>query len=736
MDNFVIKNIQINGLQKIPRDTVLEYLPVKPGQTLTSSDTTHIIQTLYQTGFFTNVTLARQGDTLIINVSERPTIGLIKISGNKLLPTEDLMNALKSAGLSEGQAYNEATLDGMKQALLHQYNLLGRYDATVNIKVTSESRNRVGIDIQISEGTTARIEEINIIGNKSFSQKELEQDFPMRKLPWWSVSFFDKRDEYTAEKFQEDLNVLRNFYLDRGYLKFSVDSSQVTITPDRKHVYATIRITEGDIYTVKGYKFQGDLLGHEAKVRKLVTIKPGEVFSRQKIQAINERIGRYYSDMGYAGATVKVEPVFEPNSTQVLLIFVVDPSDRIYVRNIEYTGNTKTADEVMRRETRQMEGGVYSTTQIEEGKRRLNNLGYLENIEVKPQPVPGKSDQVDLLYSVKETSSTTASAQVGYSDSYGLLYGANITQKNYQGSGKSVSLGFNNSQYSQVYSFSYFNPYYTPSGISRGYSLYYQQVTPGDINIATYILDSYGGMMNYRIPLSEYSAFTFGYGYEYVHINTSTPSVQISNFLDQHGDNFNNVKVNAGWSYNNFDRAVFPTRGFNHYIGGEAGLPVLPNNLEYYKFAYDGAYYQPLGKGFIMALSADLGYGNGYGAFDELPFFKNFYAGGMGTVRGYEANTLGPRDSNGNALGGSVLAAGSFNLIVPNPIDKVRTSVFVDGGNVYDNSLNFSDLRYSAGIEIDWISPVGPLKFSLAKGLNEQPGDRMQAFQFAVGTSI
>ncbi|MDF3055171.1 MAG: outer membrane protein [Gammaproteobacteria bacterium] len=731
---FVVRNIQINGLQKIPTATVLEYIPVKPGQQLDGEDTVHIIQTLYQTGFFENVTLSRQGDTLIVAVKERPTIGAIQVNGNKQISKDDLLAALKGAGIAEGQIYSESTLEGMKQALVHQYNLLGRYNAQVNVTVTSELRNRVGIKIQISEGEIAKIKRINIIGNKAFTEKELQKNFKLSQRPWWAL--FGSSDEYSAEKLQEDLNALRLFYLDRGYLKFSVDSSQVTMTPDRKDIYASVRITEGDIYTVRGYRFSGNLLGKEKDLSQYITFTPGEVYSRQKVERIGSGIGRYFADMGYAGAAVSVEPIFTNGSTSVLLDFNVDPGDRIYVRNIEYSGNTKTGDEVLRRETRQMEGAVYSATDIDLSTRRLNNLGYVDNIKVEMVPVPGRPDQVDLNYSLKEVSSTTASAQVGYSDNYGILYGANMTQKNYKGTGKSVSLGFNNSEFSQVYSFSYFNPYYTQT-MSRGYTLFYQKVTPGNTNISNYVLDTYGGVMNYRIPMSEYSYLTFGYGYEYMQVNTTTPSTEIASFLAQHGDHFNNVKGIAGWGYNNYDKAIFPTKGFNHYLGAEVGAPVLPDNLEYYRFNYDGTYYQPIAKGVIVALNVGLGYGNGYGSFDSLPFFKNFYAGGAGTVRGYEGNTLGPRDSNGNSIGGSVLAAGSVNLIIPNPIsERLRTAVFFDAGNVFADSFDASDLRYSTGLQVDWFSPVGPLRFSLGKALNTQPGDRTQTFQFSVGTSI
>lgn len=736
-DEFVIKKIEIQGLQRISAQTTMEYLPVHVGETLTSSNTGAVISALYQTGFFSNVSLARKGDILVIQVSERPTIGSIKISGNKQIKTKDLTAALKQAGIVEGGTYDQAVLDAMKQAMVNEYHKAGRYDATVETVFTQQTRNRMAVDIIINEGIVAKVKQINIVGNHAFTSRQLLKDFTLGKKPWWA--FFSNRNQYSEDKLQADLKELHKFYLDRGYLRFQVDSQDVKMTPDKKSVVVTIYITEGALYRIKGYRLGGTLLGQEAIVSKFITLKPQEVFSRKKVMAINDAIGRFYGDQGYAMAQVNAVPTIDDVNHQVFLTFEVTPGQRIYVRNIDYFGNTKTADEVLRRETRQMEGGVYSISQQEETTRRLNNLGYLEGIESKFEPVPGKPNEVDVKYNVKETSSTTATAQVGYSDAYGIIYGANVTQKNFRGSGKTVSLGFNNSQYAQTYSFNYFNPYYTKSGMSRGFSLYFQQVTPDDSHIAAYTLDSYGAMMNYRMPLSEYDYFSFGYGYEYLHVKQGDNSTQINNFISQHGDHFNNIKVTLGWMRNTYDRAILPTKGYNQWLGGEFGLPGLPDSLEYYRINYDASFYQPIAKGFILALNADLGYGNGYGELDGLPFFKNYYAGGMGTVRGYESNTLGPRDSMNNALGGNVLTTANVNLIVPNPFaesHRVRTSLFFDAGNVFANTVDFGEIRYSTGLEIDWVSPMGPLKVSFGQTLNSKPGDSLQFINFSIGASF
>jgi outer membrane protein insertion porin family len=742
-DDFVVRKIRIEGLQRVSETTVREYLPIHQGEVLDSTKTGEVIRALYDTGFFSDVQLSRDGDTLIINVMERATIGLIRIKGNREIKTKDLMDALKQAGIAEGLAYDQGTLSEMRQALEEQYYNLGRYNASVTTSVTRESRNRVSILININEGQVARVQQINIIGNHAFSDHKLLQNFQMTTHHFWS--FFKGNDHYSREKLETDLESLRTFYLDRGYLHFSIDSTEVSVTPNRKDVYITIHVTEGGVYHIKGYRIAGNTLGQADRLPPLVRVKPGQIFSRRDIEATNNAIGRFYENEGYASATVTVIPDIDETTKEVFLTFQVNPGPRTYVRRINFIGNTKTADYVLRRESRQMEGGLFSISNVDESKRRLNMLGYLENVQVKMDPVPTQPNMLDLNYTVKETSSATANAQIGYSDSYGFMYGSNISQRNFLGSGKSVTVGFNNSQYMQSYNFSYFNPYYTESGISRGFNAYVQRVTPDEVNLATYTQNIYGLGFNYRLPMSEYDYFTFGYGYEYTQLGSSNPSNVVADFFNEEGTHFNNLKLNAGWTHNTYDRAIFPTKGLNVVFSGELGTPLLPDSLDYYKLSLDGRYYQPLTHGFIAMMSTSWGYGNGYNGFDTLPFFKNFYAGGMGTVRGYQSNSLGPRDSQGNAVGGNVFADGSFNLIVPNPLGtKVRTSAFVDAGNVFQQQLDFGEIRYSTGVELDWWSPMGPLRFSIAKALNPHSDstqgfpheDDTQSFNFSVGTSV
>lgn len=733
--DFIVKKIRVEGLQGISLATVLSYVPIHAGQALGPDQTSAIINALYQTGFFSDVSLSREGNDLVIHVVERSTIGIINITGNKVIKKKELLSALRQEGISEGLPYDHGVLTQMKQALEQQYYLLGRYNAKVTTTVVQEPRHRVALNINIYEGVVAKVRQISIIGNQAFKDKTLLNNFKLTTPKLWS--FFTKSDEYSREKLEADLESLRNFYLDRGYLRFKIDSTEVSVTPDRKNIYISIHVTEGPIFTISGFKLTGDLLGKEAELRKLITIKPGQVFSRSEAIKYNSAIGKYFANKGYALVGVNIVPEINDATKQVFLTFDINPGKRVYVRRVDFIGNTRTSDDVLRRETRQMEGGLFSLSNVDESKRRLNNLGYLDKINVKMQPVPNSPNQVDLDYNVKEISSGQVSGSVGYSDAYGFLYGANINENNFMGTGKQVGVGFNNSQYAQTYSFNYFNPYYTVSGIGRGFSAYFQHVSPNSVNLASYGLDIYGLTQNYRLNMSEYDTLNFSYGYEYYKLKSNDPSVQITNFMNQYGTSFNNFKITAGWNHNTYDRAIFPTSGFNQWLGLEAGLPILSNSLNYYKLTYDAKWFHPIHKGFILSLNGDLGYGNGYGKFKSLPFFKNFFAGGIGSVRGYAANTLGPVDSLGNPFGGNILADGSVNLIVPNPIsEKIRTSVFVDAGNIYQNQLNFKQLRYSTGIEVDWYSPLGPLQFSLAKAINPHSPDQTQVFNFSIGTSF
>lgn len=737
-NGFIVRQIRVQGLQRVSLSTVLNYLPIKQGQTLQPSETGQIVSALYATGFFTNVNLERQGDTLIINVQERPTIGAVKITGNKKIPTKSIQKVLQNIGIQEGNVFDNSLLQGLQQSLQNEYISMGMFNAKVVTRAVPQSRNRVEIDIDINEGKPAHIKSINIYGNHAFSAGHLKRQ--MKLSTWRPWTILTHNDQYSKDKFDQDLQTIHDFYMDRGYIRFKYDSYSADFTPDNKYVNLNIHVNEGEIYRIKGYQLTGNLLGQQDNVSKLVILKPGEIFSRQKILAIVQAITHYYGDQGYAFTTVNPVPTIDDANREVFMTFQINPGQRVYVRSITFTGNTKTQDIVLRREMRQEEGALYSLSNIEEGKRRLQMLGYLQNVDVKTNPVPGSPDQVDLNYDISEQSSATASVQAGYSDMYGFLYGANLNENNLLGTGKQVSLGFENSQYADMYNFTYSNPYYTESGISRAISLFAQRVTPGNVGVAPYSSDNYGVNVSYGIPLTEYSGFSLGYGYQHINLqNGSDISPQIIGYLDEHGRNYDQVSLTGGWQRTTYDRAFMPTNGSKQILAAEVGVPVFRHPLDYYKLSYQAAWYHPLVHQFIFHLSGEVAYGYGYGPFSGgLPFFKNYYAGGIDSVRGYQANTLGPLDWEGNPLGGNVLTTGTVSLIIPNPItDKLRTSVFVDGGNVFNNQFALGKIRYATGIGVElYIPMVGPLEFDVAEPLNARSHDQTKNFDFSVGTSF
>lgn len=739
--SFIIKSIQFNGLNRVSRGTVLSYLPVHVGQQYNPNDADAIIKALYNTGYFSNIKLARRGDALIITVQEQPVIGDIHVTGNKTIPKDKFKKALKDNGLIEGSVLNHGKLNAIVEGLRSEYINLGHYDATVDAKVVSEPRNRVGIYINIHEGPVATIKSIKIVGNQAFSESQLLKNFNLSTSNL--ISWFTHSDQYSKDKLNADLNSLTNFYLDHGYYDFKITSKQVSISPDKSEVYITIHVYEGSVYHISGYRLEKVPAGREEQIAQLIHIKKGEVFSRRVIMAMNDNIAKYLADQGYAFPDVQAVPVVNHDNHTVFLNYVISQGNRIYIHEIHISGNTRTNDIVIRRAIPEMEASAFSLSRINESKRQLQNLPYLSNIEVAPVAVPGKPNQVDLNYHVKEVNAGRISVQGGYSDTEGFLYGASISEPNFMGTGKSVGLNFSSSKLATNYNFNYFNPYYTIYGIGRGFNLYYTHVTPGNVNLAAYILNGYGGSLNYVIPISEYTSLNFGAGYDHnkITLESNPPPVYV-NFLNQQQRNvFNQFKLTGGWTYSDLDRIIFPTAGANQGIGLEVGLPIGNSSLNYYKTSYNFDYYHPIAgsQSFILNLHAQLGYGNGYGNTHQLPFWDNFYAGGISTLPGYQGNTIGPKDVNGNGLGGNSMAVGGINLIFPNGIsEKLRTALTFNAGNVYyaGSGISSGPIRTSAGLLISWFSPFGVVNFSLAAPLNKQPGDKVEIPQFAFGGSI
>jgi len=749
-DSFVVKKIQIEGLQRITADTVYSYLPIHQGQVLRSGQTSAVITSLYKTGFFDHISLTREGSTLVIKVVERPTIGQLKISGNNTIPKDKLTTVMKSVDIAEGRVYNSTMLEKIKQSLLNQYYELGRYNARVDVTVTRMERNRVLVKIDISEGLVTKVRQINIIGNHAFSERRLDRQLELSTPDLFTI--VTQADRYSQEKLDKSLENLRNFYLDHGYIKFAVKSSQVAMTPDRKAIYITIVVEEGDQYMVKGYDLQGDLILPREEVNKLVVVEPGMNFSRKAVIATEKNISDALGDKGYVYTVVSVNPQIDDVKKEVFLTFQVKPGKRAYVRHVFFTDNTRTNDSVLRREVQQMESGVASTNKLEQSKQKLSQLPYLKNVEMSILPVAQHDDQVDVNYKVTEDSAAQANLSIGYSQLEGIILGAGLNQKNFMGTGKTLGLNITESRVQNYYGISYTDPYYTPDGVSRSINLSASRFNPKKGRISrSYTTDQYDLSVVYGIPLWQETGATdrlqLGYGYENTMVNLHTEyptSTQVANFVNNHGRHFEQGYLIAGISRDGRDKAIFPTRGTLNTLGLDVFLPATGRSLKYYTFAYNGKWYQPLTKSFIATVRGDLAYGNGFAGPLDFPFFKNFYAGGIGSVNGYEGNTLGPKDSNGNPSGGNLLTTAQLGLIFPNYIsDNLRTAVFIDGGNVYNTYNNRTQggtasgqLRYGAGIEADWLSPLGLVDVSLAKPLNSQPGDDERIFQFSLGANF
>lgn len=758
---FVVKKIEFAGLQRVRPDTVRNYLTLKEGDELSSDDTRGLVEELYQTGFFEDINIARNGNTLVIRVTERPVISTLKITGNSEIKTEDITKALRENGITEGLTYDRSTFFGIRNAIESQYHALGRYNAKVHASVKQLKDNRVQIDIDIFEGQVAKISDIHIVGNHAFSEKVLRKQFQLTNTKLWS--FITHNDRYSSEKLNADLETLRSYYMDRGYLEFRINSTQVTITPDKKDVFITINITEGPVFYLQDYEVTGDLIDQATRIRSLVCLRKGKPFSRRELIDTQKLIIEFYADRGYAFAKVDIVPTIHNDTHQVSIKFICNPGRRVYVRQLSFEGNTRTCDEVIRREMRQFEGAIYSQAKVKEGKRRLSNLGYLEKVEVQTKPVPGHPDLVDVHYQVSEAAAASATAQLGYSDSVGLVYGANVSHKNFLGTGNAVALGFESNSACTNYNFSYFKPYVTLYGIGAGFNVFYQKTTPGHVGISNYKMDSYGAGFKLSIPISDYNAVTMGLGYSNIQLIVNQVfdplnPTSYQTFIEQNGTRFDQFTFNIAWNTSTYDQAIFPTSGYRHSLGATVGVPLTHDSLCYYKLNYDGSFYQPLYKGFIFHTKAKLGYGNGYGETGDLPFFLNYYAGGMDTVRAVDDNSLGPIDTNLKSIGGTILTAGSLELVFPQWFgEHVRYLLFLDAGNVYNPDFtlrivnpqgtvleeqsypfDLGRLHYSTGVNVEWISPFGPLRFALGLPLNKVSGEfnKTHAFQFSVGTSL
>ncbi|OGI59046.1 MAG: outer membrane protein assembly factor BamA [Candidatus Muproteobacteria bacterium RBG_19FT_COMBO_61_10] len=744
IETFTIADIRVEGLQRISAGTVFNYLPVKVGDTLTEDSARDAIRALFKTGFFKDVQLERAGAVLVVKVLERPSIDSIKITGTKDLEEDALKKGLKEVGLAEGRVLDSSVLDKTEQELKRQYFSRGRYAVKVKTTVTPLERNRVAILIEVAEGVVTKISQIALVGNKAYSDKQLLDVFKLS--PSTLFSFMTKNDQYSKQQLAGDLESLRSYYQNRGFLEFAIDSTQVSITPDKQRIYLTVNIAEGKKFSVAGVKLAGKLILEEAELRKLIGAKPGDVFSRQEVTESSKRISDRLGDEGYAFANVNAVPDIDRDKNTVVFTFFVDPGQRVYVRRINIYGNMSTNDEVLRREMRQLEGAWFSTSKVQRSRERLQRLGYFDDVNIETPAVSGTADQVDINVTVKERLVNNFLAGVGYSDVDGLLLNANVTLKNLFGTGKELSTSVDTSKSNKHFNISYLNPYYTQEGISRSLNLYSSRVDAAAANTAAYNSATLGAGVLYGIPIGEDRTVSLGLAYESLTLDV-TPGIssQIANdFVNKYGDKNSSFKGTLGWAYDTLDNPIFPGRGTVHRVFGEIAVP--GSDLEYYKLTYTAAHYRPISKNITFKIKTDLGYGDSYGSTTtELPFYKNFFAGGSSSVRGYRSRTLGPKDLGGPdptlPVGGSSRVLGNMEVLFPVPgasedNKTMRLSVFVDTGMVYGpgENVDLGELRYSTGLAFSWYSPVGPLSISFARPLNAETDDREESVQFTLGT--
>lgn len=744
MEPFVVKDIRVEGIQRTEAGTVFNYLPVKVGETMDDDKATQAIKSLYGTGFFKDVRIEADGDVLVVLVQERAAIAQITFSGNKSFPSDKMKEGLKQIGLAEGLIFDRSMLDRAEQEVKRQYLSQGKYGATVKTSVSPLERNRVALRFDIEEGAVSKIRSMNIVGNQAFDQKTLLEQFKLTTPDW--MTWWNKNDQYSKQKLTADLEALRSFYMNQGYLEFSIDSTQVSITPDKRDIYITVNITEGEKYTVSDIKLAGETLLPEDEVRKLITVQQGEFFSREKITESTKAIGDRLGNDGYAFANVNAVPEVDKEKHTVAFTFFVDPGRRVYVRRINLTGNTRTRDEVLRREMRQLESAWYGADKITRSKQRLERLQYFSDVNVETPAVPGTTDQVDLNINVTEKSTGSVMFGAGLSSAEGVVFGVTVNQNNFLGTGNRVSAQVNTGKVNTVYSLSYTDPYFTPDGVSRGFDVYRRDVDTSYLNTGSYKSSSYGAGVRFGIPLNERDSVSVGLGFDFTQIdlNAASPTRYQLYCGNATGCDNTSLVLNLGWAHDTRDNVLFPNNGVLQRVTAEVGLPGL--DLEYYKLDYKHTWYKALTKNITFSLNGEAGYGDTYGNKD-FPFFKNFYVGGVNSVRGFQTSAIGPRDTDrvtGDtfAVGGTKLLLGNAELYFPIPGMKdskqLRLSTFIDAGTVFanDETIDLSQLRYSTGLGVSWYSPFGPIKLVAAKALNAQSGDRTQILQFQFGAQF
>ena len=737
----MVKDIRVEGLQRTEPGTIFNYLPVAVGDVMSDEKATQAIKSLYGTGFFKDVRVEAEGDVLVVTVQERSAIAKIDFSGNKSFPSDKMTEGLKQIGIAEGLIFDKSQLDRAEQEIKRQYLATGKYGATVKTVVSPLERNRVAVRFEIEEGVVAKIRDINIVGNNAFTTDDLRAEFLLTTPNW--MSWWNKDDQYSKQKLTADLETLKSFYMNQGYLEFSIDSTQVSISPDKQDIYITVNVTEGEKYTISDVKLAGELQLPETELKPLITLQKGDIFNREKITESSKAIGDRLGNEGYAFSNVNAIPEINKEDHTAAFTFFVDPGRRVYVRRINITGNTRTRDAVIRREMRQLESAWYAGDKINRSKERITRLNYFDNVDVETPAVPGSNDQVDLNVNVAEKSTGSIQFGAGLSSNEGVTVGITVNQSNFLGTGNRVSAQVNTGKVNTTYSLSYTDPYFTPDGVSRGFDVYRRDVNTGSLDIGTYSSSSYGAGVRFGLPLNEKDFLSAGLTGDLTKIKLSSKSPK--QYLDFCGNatgcTSNSLQLALEWTHDTRDSIIFPKNGVIQQLSTEVGVPGL--DLEYYKIEYTHAWYKNVSKNLTLLLNGELGYAGNYGG-NVYPFFKNFYAGGVNSVRGYANGSLGPQDTDpitkmNFAVGGTRRVVGNVEVFAPVPLLKdskqFRLSAFVDGGNVWGDSqtINLGDLRYGAGVGISWFSPFGPLKLMYAKALNAKANDKTESIQFQLG---
>ena len=780
-DEFLARDIRIDGLVRLTPASIYSMLPINSGDRVSDPVIAEAIRTLYASGLFDDIKAYKEKDVLVFKVVERPVISKLEFKGNKLIPKEALEQGLKKMGIAEGEVFKKSALQTIETELEQQYIQQGRYDADVTVETVARPNNRVELKLNFNEGTAAKVFDINIIGNTVFSDSDIKQVFAVKESGWASV--VTRNDRYAREKMAASLEALRALYLNKGYINFNIINSQLNISEDKKHIFIEVSVDEGSQFKFGETKFLGDALYKPEELQMLKLYKDGETYSQEKVNAVKQLLLRKYGNAGYYYAEVNIVPEINNQTGIVNLNYYINPGQQVTVRRINFTGNSKTADEVLRREMRQMEGALASNEKIDLSKVRLERTGFFKTVDVKPVRVPNSPDQVDLNVNVEEQHSGTTTLAVGYSQNGGVTFQAGLSQTNFMGTGNRVAIDLSRSETQDYYNLSVTDPYFTIDGVSRGYNVYYRKTKLNkDYNVNNYVTDSVGGSLSFGYPIDENQSLSASIGIDQTKVTTGpNVSTYIRDYLLANGgkatgDNafegeFLTYTLNLGWSYNTLNRPIFPTSGMSHRVGLEVGIP--GSDVDYQKLTYDAQAFMPLWGGFVLRGYGKLGYGN------DLPFYKNFYAGGYGSVRGYDNSSLGPKypsvifqemgkdDLSKEEVGGNALVQFGTELALPLPFKgdwarQVRPVLFAEGAQVFDTkcdvpsgnilvnssnvdikqyckdnyNFNFDNMRYSVGVGFTWITMIGPLSLSYAFPLNDKKGDDTKSIQFEIGRTF